>query len=188
MPRYKYCKLILFNTVNYIKQRIFNLKISQVIHNKVIKKLVAYGFLIVLVNVLSQFITNGTSVTYAEDLKQKKITTEDDWEINGGIQVLSIRRTAADSMLDFRYKVVDPKKAAIFIDKKNKPLLKILKNGVFLKVPVTAKIGPLRQSANFAKAGKNYFMFFGNPRRMVKTGDKVQVHIGDFKSKILIVE
>ena len=122
------------------------------------------------------------------DSNKSKTTVGNDWEKDGGIRVLSIRQTAAGYMLDFRYKVLNPKKAAIFLNRDNKPLLTVLKNGLRLQVPVTAKIGPLRQSARLAIKGKNYFMFFGNPSRMVVSGDKVQVQIGDFKSDELIVE
>ena len=116
------------------------------------------------------------------------MSTLNDWEKDGGVRVLSIRRSAAGYMLDFRYKVLNPEKAALFIDRSNRPRLHVLKNGSILQVPVSSKIGPLRQSAQLAKAGKNYFMFFVNPGRMVKSGDKVKVNIGDFKSKVLIVE
>lgn len=130
---------------------------------------------------------NGMSTAYA-DTEKKETSIENDWEKDGGIRVLSIRQTSAGYMLDFRYKVINPEKAAAFIDRSNKPLLHVLKNGSILQVPVSSKIGPLRQSALSAKAGKNYFMFFANPGRMVKPGDKVKVNIGDFKSKILSVE
>ena len=127
------------------------------------------------------------STAYA-DSEKKVASVEKDWEKDGGIKVLSMRQTAAGYMLDFRYKVINPEKAALFLDRSNKPLLHVLKNGSILQVPVSSKIGPIRQSAMLAKAGKSYFMFFVNPGRMVKPGDKVKVNIGDFKSNTLIVE
>lgn len=130
---------------------------------------------------------NGMSITYA-DSEKKVASIENEWEKDGGIRVLSIRQTAAGYMLDFRYKVIDPEKAAVFLDRSNKPLLHVLKNGSILQVPVSSKTGPIRQSAVLAKAGKSYFMFFANPGRMVKPGDKVKVNIDNFKSKTLIVE
>ena len=123
------------------------------------------------------------NIANADTIKKEILTKE-----NTGIQILSLRTTAAGNMLDFRYKVIDPKKAAIWLDRSSKPLLHVLKNGKTLQVPVTAKIGPLRQSAVLAKAGKNYFMFFGNPGRMVKSGDEVIIQIGSFKSKKLTIE
>jgi len=131
---------------------------------------------------------NANEINSGVIVDKEKPSINKDWEKDGGIRVLSIRQSSAGYMLDFRYKVIDPKKAALFINRGNKPLLNVLKNGSILQVPVSSKIGPLRQSAQFAKAGKNYFMLFANPGRMVKPGDKVKVNIGDFKSKTLMVE
>lgn len=105
-----------------------------------------------------------------------------------GIEVLGIRRSAADYMLDFRYRVLDADKAAYLMDRKIQPQLLVEKTGQVLRVPVSAKIGPLRQSPKYAKAERQYFMFFANPGRSVKAGDKVTVMIGDFKAAHLIVE
>ena len=139
---------------------------------------------------ITGLIINGISITkvYADKERNNNPKQLNDDLKKWGIKVLSLRQTAAGYMLDFRYKVVNPEKAGLFLNRKNKAHLKILKNGLYLKVPVTAKIGPLRQSAKTAKAGKNYFMFFGNPGRMVEAGDKVQVQIGNYKSKILTIE
>jgi hypothetical protein len=105
-----------------------------------------------------------------------------------GIRVIGIRRTAADYMLDFRYRVLDAEKAAYLMNRKIKPQLIVEKNGRKLEVPVSSKIGPLRQSPKFTKADRNYFMFFANPGRSVQAGDKVTVVIGDFKAEHLVVE
>ena len=102
--------------------------------------------------------------------------------------MIGIRRTAADYMLDFRYRMLDPEKAAAIMDRKIKPQLIIESTGRKLQVPVSAKIGPIRQSPKFAKADRNYFMIFANPGRAVKAGDKVTVVIGDFKAEHLVVE
>ena len=127
-----------------------------------------------------------TSITNADSSSIKHINKSK--QDKQGIQILSVRTTAAGYMLDFRYKIIDPEKAATFLARKNKPQLKVLKNGIKLLVPSTPKIGPLRQSSLKPKAGKNYFMFFANPGKMVKAGDKVQFTISDFKSRILTVE
>jgi hypothetical protein len=105
-----------------------------------------------------------------------------------GVKVIGIRRTAADYMLDFRFRIIDKDKVATIMDRKIKPELIVEKNGAKLRVPNTAKIGPLRQSAKYAKNNKNYFMFFANPGRQVKSGDKVTVVIGDFKAEHIVVQ
>ncbi len=105
-----------------------------------------------------------------------------------GIRVLGVRRTAADYMLEFRYRVLDAEKAAYLMNRKIKPALIVQKSGRKLQVPVSSKIGPLRQSPKFTKVNRNYFMFFANPGRLVQAGDKVTVVIGDFNIKNLVVE
>jgi hypothetical protein len=103
------------------------------------------------------------------------------------VKVIGLRPSAAGYMLDFRYRVLDAKKAAELVNRKTKPYLIVEKDGSTLHVPVTSKLGPLRQSAQFPKENRNYFMFFANPGRHVKSGDAVTVVIGDFKAENLIV-
>ena len=105
-----------------------------------------------------------------------------------GVRVVSIRPTAANYMLDFRYYIFDKNKVAELMDRKIRPQLLVEKNGATLMVPVTSKLGPLRQSAKFAKENKIYFMFFANPGRLVKSGDLVTVTIGSFKKEHIVVQ
>jgi len=104
-----------------------------------------------------------------------------------GIEVTSIRLTANDHMIDFRYRVLDPEKAADLFVRQTKPSLIHEKTGLVLAVPETAKIGPLRNS-NPPKEGKIYWMFFGNAGDLVKVGDEVTVVIGEFRAEDLVVE
>ena len=126
----------------------------------------------------------ATSAEVPSVTEQKQVAPGEPW----GIRVIGIRRTAADYMLDFRFRMLDPEKAAAIMDRKIKPHLIVEKNGRKLQVPVSAKIGPLRQSPKFAKVDRNYFMFFANPGRDVKAGDKVTLVIGDFKHEHIVVE
>jgi hypothetical protein len=103
-----------------------------------------------------------------------------------GIEVSSIRMTANNHMIDFRYRVLDAKKAETLFERKTKPYLIDQASGKVLAVPNTAKVGPLR-SSNKPKEGKIYWMFFGNSG-VVKAGNKVTVVIGEFKAENLIVE
>ena len=107
------------------------------------------------------------------------LTAEEERAETWGIEITSIRLTANDHLIDYRYKVLDPAKAA--------DLLKPQKSGKVLAVPSTAKLGPLRNS-DIPKEGKIYWMFFGNGGNLVKAGDKVTVVIGDFRVEDLVVE
>lgn len=104
-----------------------------------------------------------------------------------GIEVAAIHTAAAGNMIDFRYKVLDPKKAETLFSKKTKPYLVHQKTGKVLEVPRTAKVGPLMSSYH-PKQDRTYWMFFGNQTKLVQKGDKVTVVIGDFKAENLVVE
>jgi hypothetical protein len=96
-----------------------------------------------------------------------------------GIRIDGLRLTAAGYMLDFRYRVVDARKAAPLFARKVKPVLTDEASGARLAVPVPPKTGALRNS-DAPKAGRTYFMFFANPGRFVAAGKLVTVTIGDF--------
>ena len=104
-----------------------------------------------------------------------------------GIEIASIRLTANNHMIDYRYRVLDAAKATDLFTRQIKPALIHQETGKVLAVPETAKIGPLRNS-NTPQAGKIYWMFFGNAGNLVKPGDKVTVVIGDFRTENLVVE
>lgn len=114
--------------------------------------------------------------------KSKQSDIEKKW----GVQIVGIRRTAAGHMLDFRYRVVDSKKAAPLFVRQTKPYLIDQASGKSLVVPNLAKVGPLR-SSNQPQEGRTYWMFFGNPG-LVKVGSKVTVVIGDFRAENIKVE
>lgn len=103
-----------------------------------------------------------------------------------GIDIVAVRTTAAGSMIDFRYRVLDADKAASLFKRANKPYLIHHKSGKVLAVPVTAKVGPLR-SSNKPQKGRIYWMFFGNKTRLVQKGDTVTVVIGDFRAENITV-
>jgi hypothetical protein len=104
-----------------------------------------------------------------------------------GIEITSIRLTANDYMIDYRYRVLDADKATDLFKRQIKPYLIHQETEKVLAVPETAKLGPLRNS-NIPQEGKIYWMFFGNGGDLVKAGDKVTVVIGDFRVENLVVE
>lgn len=104
-----------------------------------------------------------------------------------GIRILGIRRSAADYMLDFRYRVIDAEKAKPLFNRRTQPYLIDQASGAKLVVYSSPKTGPLR-SSNVPQAGRNYFIFFANPAKYVKAGNLVTVVIGDFKAENLTVE
>ena len=104
-----------------------------------------------------------------------------------GIEPVSLRLTAAGQMIDFRYKITDPNKAAPFFYSQNKPALIDQTSGKKLSVPVAPKVGSLRQKTVKPEIGRIYFILFGNPG-VVKDGSKVTLIVGDIRIENLTVE
>lgn len=96
-----------------------------------------------------------------------------------GIRIESLRLTASGYMLDFRYQVIDARKAKPLFQRKIKPVLRDEATGREMMVPVPPKTGALRNS-NDPQAGRTYFMFFGNPGRFLTPGRTVTITIGTF--------
>ena len=58
--------------------------------------------------------------------------------------------------------------------------------GIRLAVPAMEKVGELR-SGSAPEEGRTYFMVFGNPGKVVKSGSRVSVVVGNFRIDGLIV-
>ena len=56
-----------------------------------------------------------------------------------GVEVLFVRQTSAGYMLEFRYKVIDPAKAAPLFERQTKPVLTHVNSGAKFIVPTPAK-------------------------------------------------
>ena len=104
-----------------------------------------------------------------------------------GVDQMRVRSTASGSSLEFRYRVLEPQKAAALTDKRAKPVLIDQKTGNRLMVPTMEKIGELRQTAT-PEEGREYWMVFANPGKLVKPGERVDVVIGAFRVSSLTVE
>jgi hypothetical protein len=104
-----------------------------------------------------------------------------------GVELLFVRETSANYMLEFRYKVLDANKAKPLFERQTKPVLTHVRTGAKLIVPTPAKTGALRNS-NSPKTGKVYWMFFANPGKLVKPGEQVNIAIGEFHADGLIVQ
>ena len=105
---------------------------------------------------------------------------EKDW----GIRIVGLRATMSGLMVDFRYKIIDAKKASSLLDINKKVYLLVEKNQARLGVPNAKKVGALRQTTHTKKVkkGRDYFILFGNPgARYITPGDKATLVIGDLK-------
>lgn len=106
-----------------------------------------------------------------------------------GIRVEGLQLSAAGSMLDFRYRVLDPLKAAPILNPKLQPYLLDEARGAKLGVPVSPVLGRIRQTSrnNVIYMDRTYFVIFGNPGKTIQSGDKVTLVLGDLKITDLFV-
>ena len=127
------------------------------------------------------FYESATELNESGSVSQENLL-EEKW----GIKVESTRLSADGYMVDFRYRVLDVNKAAPILDRRIKPYMVDQTSGAVFVVPNPPKVGQLRSGKNI-KEGKIYFIFFANPGRYVKFGNKVAIVIGDCKIDNVVV-
>lgn len=104
-----------------------------------------------------------------------------------GIEVISLRQSAAGHMLDLRFRVVDPEKAKEFLWRNQKPYLMDDASGKVVPVPV-GKIGAMRTVTQQPRTDVVYWVFFDNPGGFIHTGQTVTLIFGDYRVKGLVVQ
>lgn len=110
------------------------------------------------------------------------------YEAVWGIEAPTVKAVESGVILRFNYRVLDPEKAKPLTDKKFEPILECPEKHVSLVIPSMEKVGQLRQAPKTIVAGESYWMAFSNSGRPVKPGDRVDVVIGNFHARGLIVE
>jgi hypothetical protein len=108
-------------------------------------------------------------------------------EDTAGVEVVSLRKTVAGRMLDFRFRVIDPEKAAPLLSRGTPAYLFDPATGANMPVPNT-KVGNMRQTTQGPEKGRVYFIFFDAAGRHVNPGDKVTVVIGEHRFENLTVQ
>jgi len=104
-----------------------------------------------------------------------------------GIQVESVRLSGAGHFIDFRYRVLDPEKAAALLDRSQKAVLIDQASKTEMPVPIT-KLGPIRQTTRKPEKDRVYFMLFTNAGNLVKSGSMISLRIGDFEAENIVVQ
>jgi hypothetical protein len=107
-----------------------------------------------------------------------------------GVELMGLRLSANDFLIDLRYRVKDVGKAQVLLEQKVKPTLVNESTGDRYYVPQPPKVGALKQSATSkqpALAGRVYFMLFANPDRRLKAGDKVTLYAGESVVRDIVV-
>jgi hypothetical protein len=106
-----------------------------------------------------------------------------------GVELISLRLTAAGYMIDFRFKVLDAEKSKVFFNSRVMPQLVVEKSNAKLPVPMAAKVGAFRTTdrGRNIKPDRIYYIVFANPDAHVKSGETVTMVVGDFKEAHLVV-
>jgi hypothetical protein len=134
---------------------------------------------------LAALLAAGCAVPAAD---KAAVATPPDAAEDPGIRVESLRLTAADYMLDLRYRITDPERAAAFLSRKTELQLVDPVSGARLAVPTTPKLGRLRQVARKDMPDRSYFVLFANPGRYLKAGSQANLVAGDTHIAQLTVE
>jgi hypothetical protein len=117
----------------------------------------------------------------------RSLRAERYYALRYGLDHLKVRSVSSGASLEFRYRVLDPGKAHILSDKRATPAMIDWKSGAKLAVPTMEQIGALRQAID-QEPGREYWMVFSNPGKLVKPGDRVDVVVGSLRLEGLIVE
>ncbi|MEJ5375944.1 MAG: hypothetical protein WHX93_05150 [bacterium] len=104
-----------------------------------------------------------------------------------GVEIQSIRVTAAGGFLDLRFKVLDPQGASFLLDPSVGVHLVHEPTGKVLTV-AQSKLGRLRQRAGKPELGREYFILFRNSGGIVGVGQKVSLEVGGCKMEGLEVK
>jgi hypothetical protein len=103
------------------------------------------------------------------------------------IEIEAVRMTAAGHYIDLRYRVLDAERANASLGPGVKPTLIDDATGAVMAVPMTAKLGSLRQTRGIQRPDRTYFVLFANTAG-VKAGSVVTAQMGDMRFESLTIE
>lgn len=112
--------------------------------------------------------------------------SNDQLEAQYGVRITLIGVSAVGGIVDFRYKLVDPAKAAALLhDPENAPVLTAVDSGLTLS---PTKMGSRHHSQMGMKKGTAPFNFYPNVRNAVKAGTPVSVAFGKIKVEPIVAQ
>lgn len=107
-----------------------------------------------------------------------------------GIRVEGLHLAGHGYLLDLRYRVVDPVKAAPLLD--SKKTVQLIDDGhqARLGVPQSPVVGGMRQTSRnrVVYTDRDYYILFVNPGRAVRSGDTLQLAVDGAKIADVTVE
>jgi len=115
-----------------------------------------------------------------------------------GVRVLHVALTAGGGMVDVRYRVTNPEKAALLgagsheittpEEIANSPLLIDEASGYAVMEARLHQMGRVQKQRGAPQAGLTYFILFSNTGGLIKPGSKVALAVGDARLEHLSVE
>jgi hypothetical protein len=149
---------------------------------------ISLGLLLALSVLALSVVAVGCATQDSSSLRQEGAPTDVQSVQSGApIDVQSVRLTAAGHYIDLRYRVLDASRAQAALGPTVRPQLINEATGAVMAVPMTAKLGPLRQTQAVQKPGRTYFVMFVN-NGGVQAGSRVTAELGELKFKHLVVE
>jgi hypothetical protein len=96
-----------------------------------------------------------------------------------GIRLDGLHLSAHGHILDLRYRVIDPAKAALLLDARSRVYLIDGARNAKLGVPQSPVIGGMRQTSrnHVVYTDRDYFILFVNPGRVVRSGDTLKLAV-----------
>jgi hypothetical protein len=95
-------------------------------------------------------------------------------EATYGVRISMVATTAADGLIDLRYIVIDPDKAALMTDSLASLPVIVTNGGAVLN-----QRGSAHRHGQNLQAGTTYFLLYTNTQNAIHSGDTVLVQIGD---------
>jgi hypothetical protein len=110
--------------------------------------------------------------TMAERMAPMPVSAE--IEAKYGVRIAQVALIADNGLIDLRYTVIDPDKAALMTDSlENLPVI-VAANGAALD-----QRGAGHRHGQNLQAGTTYFLLYTNTKNALRPGDKVIVRVGD---------
>lgn len=165
---------------------------TKYLKKKAVKKTTRHVEFWVAMSVVALFCFSGCATTPKEaPMKSPKEISADDHqnlEDQWGVKVVSVRLTAANNLINMKYRMIDADKVYSMVKLKDKPYLVHQDSGRRFTVPRLPKVGSL--ASNYRKAGpdRTLFTMFTNVGQTIKRGDKITIVMGKIRIKDVVME
>lgn len=114
---------------------------------------------------------------------QRTTVTEEELPEISGVRIVFVAVTAGGGLIDLRYQVIDPDKAASVHDEDTPPIVVDEATGLVVDQLLMGHF----HEGEF-NAGQTYYLIFENPGNIVQTGGMVSVLLGDSEVDHVIVK